>query len=264
MKYNEKFIDLVNTSNEKSNLFYKEGLNVNTPNKNYIGYGNPNSKILIIGKEKGFDPCNTSQLKAESIDNVRQWKFLIDNDIYNCNYIFDETFTYENLPLYKNPIIPYCQIRRGGHTWSKYNKLVNYILKDEFIKEHEQFNGLKRDLMNTSFLLNSFITEFNVIPSKLSPGSPEIQERISFLKHSFFMEFKIIILACGNYISPTNIKEMFNVDSLDLKLESVKGQKMDFYSNDNKIVVNTRQLSFDVYDEYLTKIALLINENILK
>ena len=122
--------------------------------------------------------------------------------------------------------------------------------------------GNTRQLKNTSFLLNSFITEFNTNPSKYSPGSPEISERIDFLSHNFYQKFNIIILACGSYITPYEIKNLFKVDKLNIDIQRVPRQKMEFYTSQSKIVVNTNQLSMAIPDNYLINIAKTIKEQI--
>ncbi len=47
--YTEDFKNLVKIAVEGSREFYKER-KFNTPNPFFIGFGNPNSKILIFGK----------------------------------------------------------------------------------------------------------------------------------------------------------------------------------------------------------------------
>ena len=63
--FNKKFENLVDFSYQKSKEFYINELNLNKPNPYFVGFGNPNSKILIIGKEKGFDESNLKQLQYE-------------------------------------------------------------------------------------------------------------------------------------------------------------------------------------------------------
>lgn len=261
MNYNKEFIDLVEIAKTKTDIFYNQH-NIKEPNPYYLGYGNPNSNILIIGKEKGFNPENIKQLKAESIDNVAQWKWLVQNDIYNCNVVLDKQFCYNGYEQFKNPIIPYCQINGGGHTWTKYNKLITNILGKNNVNNHSEFLGTTRQLKNTSFLLNSFITEFNTNPSKYSPGSPEISDRINFLSHNFYQKFNVVILACGSYITPYEIKSLFKVDALNLDIQKIPKQKMEFYNSQSKIVVNTNQLSMAISDSYLINIGKTIKEQL--
>lgn len=64
-KYSKKFIDLVNNSFINSNNL--ESSEKEFGNPYYVGFGNPNSKILILGKEKGFDINNLEQFKYESL-----------------------------------------------------------------------------------------------------------------------------------------------------------------------------------------------------
>ncbi len=61
------FIDLVKSSILKTDKFYKTPQKVCNPY--YIGFGNPNAKILIIDQEKAIDVNDPDRIKAESIDN---------------------------------------------------------------------------------------------------------------------------------------------------------------------------------------------------
>ncbi len=49
-------------------------------NPYYVGYGNPNAEVLIIGKEKGFDIDQVPEnLFKESVSNVSQWAEFVKN-----------------------------------------------------------------------------------------------------------------------------------------------------------------------------------------
>ena len=49
--FNKKFENLVDFSYQKSKEFYINELNLNKPNPYFVGFGNPNSKILINSKK---------------------------------------------------------------------------------------------------------------------------------------------------------------------------------------------------------------------
>jgi len=51
--YSKEFINLVNKAFSESEKLTPEEKAEGNPY--YIGFGNPNAKILFIGKEKGFD-----------------------------------------------------------------------------------------------------------------------------------------------------------------------------------------------------------------
>ena len=57
----EDFADLVKNANILCDKYYNN-TEKKTPNPFYIGFGNPNSEILILGKEKGFDFLENQRL----------------------------------------------------------------------------------------------------------------------------------------------------------------------------------------------------------
>lgn len=260
MKYNKEFIDLVNYAVERNKEFYSESKNMHEPNPYYIGYGNPKAKILLIGKEKGFDPNNLNQLKAESLDNVKQWKFLIDNDIDKASYLFSNELFNKDYAHFHNPLQPYhgdLQGKGQGQTWYYYNKLACLINNEPFKKDIAQLFS------------NTFITELNYRPSKISPGrnnlSDELKFRMQFLReNAFYQKFKVIILAFGNYIEEEQIKDIFgtNLEALAIE-ENLKSKQRLFAYKDNlnnRIIINTRQLSNQFPSSYLENIAKIIHQ----
>jgi hypothetical protein len=67
--FDKKFKNFVSFAVQKSKEYYSNELNLNTASPYFIGFGNPNSEILIMGKEKGFCEKNSEQLQYESIEN---------------------------------------------------------------------------------------------------------------------------------------------------------------------------------------------------
>ena len=89
-KYSEKFINLVNDSFIKSNNLLSSEKEIGNPY--YVGFGNPNARVLILGKEKGFNKDNIEQLNLESIENINEWKSYIDNNTsFNYNKFYPES-----------------------------------------------------------------------------------------------------------------------------------------------------------------------------
>lgn len=253
--YNLKFKNIVNEAYSKSLEYYGNDyphsiLNKFEPNPFYIGFGNPNSSVLIIGKEKGFSiksakekNYSNSQLFLESIANPDDWKKIVDNKIYDSNHKYHSMSS-----DFMSAILPYTDKKpNGGHTWNKYQKIIDLIDKPE----QKSIN---------SFFFNSFITEVNFRPSKLSKNPKEFGDRLEFLKHPFYQSFPIVILACGNYLSKTKIENIFNVQ-YDNSSNTAKRKKLIEYSSPSKKLLNTRQLSFDVSDDYLSLVAKIAMEN---
>ena len=236
--YSETFEDLVRIAYEKSESI------LNTPNIKtnpyYIGFGNPNAKILIIGQEKAIKSDNVFQIKAESFDNPKQWNYLIKNKINNTDYNFYPDF------YFKNPLHPYDGKPTKGNTWLQYQKLMNLIYPN-FIN-HKTNN----------FLLNSFITEINHQVSPKQLGNQKDEERESINNHNFYKSFNVTILAIGTYLNISEIENRFDVKFK--KDYSLPRKKMLFFINDsdNRIVINIRQLSNDIGTEYLERIAEVV------
>jgi len=233
--YNQNFQDLVNFSFQKSKEFYKNEFNLNKPNPYFVGFGNPNSKILIMGKEKGFDECNLKQLQYESIENQNEWKYYIDN-----NVSFNKTKFY-NSEHYINAFRPYHGKIKGGHTWNKYFTLLKNIYPQIQKNENE-------------FLDYTFLSEINFEPSKLSKIKAfNNLERIELLKNDYYKSFNVVICACANYLTDNQIEEIFDVE-FDSDL-SKPNEKLKIFKTENRVLINTRQLSMNIKNDYLSRIS---------
>lgn len=240
--YKESFKDLVNIALINSNNFYKNPENINSPNPYFVGFGNPNAKILILGKEKGFDKNNLKQLEYESINNPKEWDNYIKNNIIsNKNKFYDS----EN---YINAFFPYLNKNKSGHTWNKYHTLLNYI-----------YNSIQK--AENEFLGYAFLSEINFIPSKYSEIKKfDNYERLNMLNNKFFKSFEVIILACGSYLKKEQIEKIFSVSYSECILK--KRENIHIYQNSNQILINTRQLSMDTSNDLLMKIADLAKNNL--
>ena len=235
MPYQKEFENLVSTANLKSEEFYNSNDRTKISNPFYIGFGNPNSEILLIGKEKAFDIENKEILKYESIENPSEWNYYVENSIdYNKDKFSKES------RYYLNAFYPYEKVNNGGDTWAKYESLVNRILQKDRIKYND-------------FFKDAFLTEVNYVPSKQSQIKKFDEKlRKDFLKHPFYRNFKITILACADYLDQEEIEEIF-----DMKFQKDLTEKNKFiiYKNSNRILINTRQLSTSVPNLFLQKIA---------
>lgn len=237
--YSKEFINLVNKAFCESEKLTHEQKAEGNPY--YIGFGNPNAKILFVGKEKGFDKeKNLRQFEFESLLNPTEWKSYIDNSIgINTNKHYESN-------NYINAFYPYFGKNKAGHTWSKYEKILKNIYPDMTTE-------------NNNFFSYAFLTEVNFQPSKYSKIKAfKNQERIDFLKEEYFKSFDVILLACGKYLNNSQIEEIFNVKLLD-RSKSEKHELLNVFKNENRILLNTRQLSMAVSNEYLKNISAVIN-----
>lgn len=210
----------------------------------YIGQGNPNSSILIIGREHGF-PKGSDEYKLEVQGNHDQWiKITTGEDFSERQYDPLTCFTLRGQ-----------EFRRGdtSPTWYVYQKIVNAIFP------HEMPAGKTASLLD--FFKYSFITEFstasrpnnnNITEEEFRETQDSINKRIPLLSSEFYRSFPLVILACGRYFDNygINIEKMFNV-KWSGKTDFVKlgdGKRVWLnvhYSHDHKrIVVHTCQASY--------------------
>jgi len=200
----------------------------------FIGYGNPNSDILIIGKEKGFNYSdnNYNQFYNESFNNCFYWKDLLSKQM---EVSYDESFN--------NPIHPYSlkpNVLSPGHTWRKYCQIVSKIKSLELGFDKEN-----------SFLNHCFITEMNHVPSKTSKGRHAVlnrnsyQKRIELLEDEFFKKtFKYVINTAKAYETIGLTERLFDLAwSFDCYISADKKILSHFFSNGEKKGVVTCQMS---------------------
>ena len=224
----------------------------------YIGTGNPESKVLIIGKKAAINP-NTHQHEKEIIQNYRYWKNM---DNIDQTVIPSRNFThYSALYPYKGQILAKNNNQNFGTstTWMNYQKLCNYIFDNEEEKSitfHEFF----------------FLTEVNSTPSEKTVNA--VRDSIPFRKSkvltsSFFQSFPIVIISGVGYFNVDNevneIEQIFGVKfkSKEYAEEAIKKQPFWIHRSldDKKIVINTYQLSIGISDCLLKRVAKEIKES---
>lgn len=214
--YSKQFVSLVERMSQRDEEDLK-----------FIGFGNPNAKILIIAKEASIDKKD-EQYTREIKNNIDDWHKNIDESFSQedvCKWDCDEEF---------NPLYPYkgrlnkiCRRNEdnGGTsaTWYNYQKLVDKILKrpkNEYI----------------DFLEHCFITELSTEVRPYSGGYSEATQRSidirckELLSDDFFRSFPIVIVACGHYL------DMYNID-----LEKIFNQKYIRMEKDNKLWLNIHE-----------------------
>lgn len=230
---------------------FVEALEYCKQNNLYLGEGNPNAKILIIGKESGLNAEDRSCFQKSN----SEFDWIVDfskNTAKNNINSLKNNYLQNGLSKLKNDI-PY------NLTWSNYQRLVSLIYG---IKEQDIPRGGKG---NWEFLNKCFITELSQIRLPKSnylgkKGIPDfikresIKERAKLFHLSFFRQFPIVIIASGpDYIDSGKYKYDFNIQrdfaikyikTVDLKEDNVKKRWYNIHKDNNaRIIIHTRQLS---------------------
>lgn len=234
-------------SKEFENLVYSD-------QRDFIGVGNPNAKILIVGKESAIEEDNDKQKNLEIEDNVKQWRYNIKQNV-DLSEVASLHFDDSDINYKYNPLYPYkgqeykvrtiiSERSKGtSKTWYQYQKLWDFIMYGQ--------DGKHSGLID--YHEHCFSTELSTAAEKYSllvddaKRSLSIEQRKLLFTHSFYQSFPIVILAVGHY--PLN----HNID-----LESIFHTKWDGKTNpigkfwynihhtstDNpKLLIHTNQLS---------------------
>jgi hypothetical protein len=225
--YNSIFQELVTIAVAQSHA--KE---LSEPNPFYIGFGNPNASLLLIGQEKAIDATTDKEsMKLESTRNPYQWQEMIAEGIVDRNYeVEDPDYKVKALRRFKNPSFPYTENRKGSNTWNHYQLLVKRLFPD--LEDY-----------HNSFFTKTFITEINHEVSKKKLKNQDNPKRKEFMSHRFFKSFPMTIIAAGNYLSVQEIEERFDVQKVaDLSQRSMKLQVFE-NQEQQRVVLSTRQFS---------------------
>jgi hypothetical protein len=235
-------------------------------NNLFVGYGNPNGKVLVIGKEAAHvakeDLADHLEKKKEELlqSNVAQWEHILSTGEVP-NYDGERPISDEN-PLYaygnqfnKKDIRKEGKPYNGGtsDTYTKYEKL------------YEQLFLQGEKLKKINFQKEFFITELSDYPTKESYNDKEIEalrqqsieERKCLFALPFFKDFPIVIVAAGDYPSryQIDLEQTFDVVYKG-EIEVRKDRYFLHFSKDNKrILIHSRQLSNSVSDELIAAIA---------
>lgn len=253
-------------------------------NTSYIGTGNPNAKILIIGKECAIDLQTDNgqrQYQREIKNNLNLW---LQNSKTNLQYTdIQDWFTNIADEIKFNPLFPFYgqlfkkdRINKNGEsnkgtnaTWMNYQKLIDKIrgvsrTNDKLIDFHKF----------------TFISELNDVCFPKSPVTynHEIAESIkqrtnNLFNQSFFQSFPVVIVATGMYQrlyqDEIDLQKCFKV-TWDGKTNNVSEKNYNWFNVHHssqgtpKLVIHTNQLSMNITDELLTNISKVCVEFIQK
>lgn len=249
-----------------------------TTKENLIGWGNPNAKILVVGKEsaiaKGKNSKADEQYEKEIIGNRDLWRKdelrISQDDI--VPYIFNESgseiLNYDKITY--NPLYPYkgqefCVRRVKGKgeskiiigkkgtslTWYNYQRLCDLIREQPIIKN--KVNDFHKYFFTTELSDEAGMKSSD--PDKVK-RKKSIENRKLFFKNDFFKSFPIIILAAGNYPERFGVNYVnFWGPTLDVETinDPCKGIYKVIYAKgeQQKLFIQTYQLS-------------MVSENLIK
>lgn len=194
MEYNESFKELLN-------IQHLDG---------YIGHGNPNAKILILGQEPAQD-FGSDNYMHEIADNQAQWLDMVGRNIGYESISFDtQSFGSPLWPwanqrfavrteLRKNNDGDTSLIVRGAHgtakTWYNYQKLIFGILKRGLVKDGQ-----------LEFHKYSFHTDMSAMASKKhseidkNTAKESVYKRaVKLFSADFFRHFPVVIAPVGHF-----------------------------------------------------------------
>ena len=175
----------------------------------FIGYGNPDANILIVGKECGEE--DKERLEKFVTPNFQQWAESLSGHGFGYRsgvepYDFEHGNFHPINPFYKlenKRQTGKREIGRAPSTYYWYQRLVEKI-RARSVEDYEKFKSDSID-----FFKDCFITELNDVcrfnDKDLSKEQRQeikahIEKRFDWMRRTnFFNQFKIVILACGRY-----------------------------------------------------------------
>lgn len=237
-----------------------------------IGWGNPNAKILLLGKEPAIDMSTDSgrnQYSTEVASNRRDWCTSIENRTG-----FDELFDkYSDKRIYGNPLYPHCwqksriRIRKNGvlsesdgtaRTWYQYQKLSDMIFGQKSDR-----NGY---LDFHKFCFSTDLSEYaglNNAQLNREETRKSIDKRRELFRSDFFRSFPIVIAAVGNYRNYLDW-DTFGVNRCPKEKIAVGNASFSLHVNDDcsnpHLVIAVWQLAAPISDAYLRAIAGKVND----
>lgn len=236
----------------------------------FLGTGNPNGKIVFIGKEAAIDEkLYPEQHNRELTNNLSDWENNYTNKIQ-----FSKVDNWFDRSKY-NPLYPYKgqrntiesrnkkgEIVRGNggtsKTWYNYQKIINSVY----------FKNSSNNLIN--YHEYAFCSELNQVTGPYSKTIPKkirkesIDKRKELFQHTFFKEFTITIVAVGHYVRDFNIdlQDVFQMkfnEELSKKLsEALNNEYINVHFDDlekpTRLLIHTNQLSM-VSNDLIKKVG---------
>lgn len=263
MKYKEEFKDVVKFAKQE-NLF--------------LGYGNPNGKILMIGKEHYFNHKNEIDTNAFYDEIISCRENDIDKNTNSWLKNIEENFKYDWNVNLKDGLDDSNPLNAWWNQKNKQNKnnnggTSNTYLHYQKIYQNIFLDGLKEE--NINFQKEFFLSELNDLPSKKSFNlkklndlrSRFINKRKALFEKEFFESFPVTIIAAGHYPEKHDfdIEKIFKVNWIGETTKVDKSWYNLHYSDDKKrLLIHTRQLSTSVSNKLIESLSDTIKKFIAK
>ncbi len=168
----------------------------------FIGYGNPDADILIIGQEAALKEGDDSW-REFYLPNWSHWKETMAMNLQGFSDGWGRGVKPYSFPEFFSPLSPFYKQefkrRKTSDTYYWYQVLINQF----FV--HENNHILERQCKVIDFFKHAFITELNeqtrVNHSVKLPVRANIQNRFDLMRAAkpFWSRFKVVVLACGHY-----------------------------------------------------------------
>lgn len=251
--------------NENRTTFNKDFIdsyNYSIENNLYLGLGNPNSKILLIGKETSNDKIGFDEM---SRINLQSWSDIISN-----NKSSDDIRCFEDNALFpwKGQKFTIRREKKDGTitgesgtsmTWYYYQCLSDFIFNKTKKKKHDLIDlhefCFQSEMNQLNAKTSDSIAKNNTIRIKSIKG----RERLFNL--SFFRNFEVIILASGHYHKDFDfdIQNTFDVKWTGKTNVLSKGNWYNLHYDDlekpKRILIHTRQFSTGISKKLIEVIA---------
>ena len=186
----------------------------------FIGYGNPDAEILIVGKECAEE--DETRLEKFVTHNFCQWKESFEGHGFSYKHA-GEPYDFEHGNFH--PVYPFFKQHNKIHRRKENDGRTSstYFYYQRLIDKVRSGNAEKFvPAPYIDFFKDCFITELNDICRRNDNGlvkdeheeiKRHIRARFEWMrKTNFFNQFKVVILACGPYANAIRSDELLKKD----------------------------------------------------
>lgn len=220
-----------------------EANNPSIPCNNFLGYGNPDAKLLVIANSTNFFLKVAESNDAMKAENFQQWQTFFAQSKGDVQYKLPNTPEF-----FTNPIKPLVNLPFNRGEGKCLNSLQRIMYHANMV---EAFQGPMLALDQ------AYYVDFAPIVTRNTAGKITnlTEVRKTILSHDFFKSFDVVILAIGTELFDADYKWLFdnfgfeNADNYDITEPNMITfkQTITFYKGkgplQGKLLVHTRRLS---------------------